>query len=366
MRWNQSPVRQLGTGLVMLCLLSGCDQIKQEVAKLQAPPPTAVPAPPVPVNPPAVPVAVAPVVVPETPPPRVAPPPTPEEILAAFDQIPGPRRSLERIEEVARLPIAGSAITRLDLSSAPISAGSLAAIAPLTKLNWLRLAATQLQDADLVGLPPMPNLNTVILDGTQFRGAGFGQLARLPALRELSLRSIPILDPALEGLGLLPQLEVLHLDDNRTLQGRELGLLIMGRKLSALRVLTVNNTRLGELGLQTIAALKNLEELTAHSAQVSDLDVREVSKCPRLKSLVIAFSPVTDAGLKALVGSDALEHLDISGCRYVTNEGLNSLSKLKGLKKLILTETSVTGDAVQVLAQKFLKDTVIVFGEQEF
>ncbi len=120
--------------------------------------------------------------------------------------------------------------------------------------------------------------------------------------------------------------------------------------------------RLREDDFYPIADLGELEELDL-SRQATDYDpspsvnplgdkvLDHVAGLTRLKSLGLAGTGITDAGLAKLANLKALEMLDLDGT-LVSNAGLDALVGLKGLKTLRVEKTRVTRKGATRFQQK--------------
>jgi hypothetical protein len=70
-----------------------------------------------------------------------------------------------------------------------------------------------------------------------------------------------------------------------------------------------------------------------------------------LKAVILWEASITDEGLKSLGEIPSLEVVDLDRCRKLTDAGLPSLLKLEQLKKLVLTNTSVTEEGIKRFQQ---------------
>lgn len=100
--------------------------------------------------------------------------------------------------------------------------------------------------------------------------------------------------------------------------------------------------------LKELARLGQLEYLKLAGDQFTDDDLAYVAQCSRLKSLYIAKTPITDAGMKHLRRLRELEHVDLSGTK-ITDSGLAELKDSTELRELNLNETRITGAGLEHL-----------------
>jgi hypothetical protein len=85
------------------------------------------------------------------------------------------------------------------------------------------------------------------------------------------------------------------------------------------------------------------------SRPVDDASLALLRSFPRLQSLNLAQTRITDRGLRDVATLSALEHLDLSGNPGVTDAGLDHLAALPRLQMLVLAGTRVTEGGVQKL-----------------
>lgn len=82
---------------------------------------------------------------------------------------------------------------------------------------------------------------------------------------------------------------------------------------------------------------------------VEDASLALLHSFPKLQSLSLAHTRITDEGLREVATLSTLEHLDLSGDPGVTDAGLNHLAALPRLQMLTLSGTRVTDGGVQKL-----------------
>jgi Leucine-rich repeat (LRR) protein len=293
-------------------------------------------------------------------------PKTPEQLVSEFLQMSSFQRGDDVLAQVAALGEGRERIVNVDLTRSPVSNQGLKAIAGFPEMRLLNLTATRITDAALSVLPECKHLETLILDEAGVTSAGMAFIGQTPWLKSLSLQRTPITDADLTYLKGLPALEVLRLDGNSSLFGKQLGEVIDGKGLPSLREFTLSGTQLGFYGLNSANDLRSLEVFRANQAAINDQVLLALSKCPKLRVVIIGGNPVTNEGMKHMSKCKTLEELIVVDCRAVTDISFNYLKVLKGLKKLDVSQTSCTPQAVKVLADKFLTETDVVYNGQGF
>lgn len=258
-------------------------------------------------------------------------------------------------------------IVDLDLTGSSVSKTGIDEFPKLPELKSLNLTSTRVNDAALSAVSGLNKLETLILDQTPIDGACLAEVSKVAGLKSLSLRNVSVSDKSLATLGSLEKLEVLRLDGNPNLLGNDLGALIKKDRLEALRELSVDGTKLGMYGLNELDSLKNLEVFNGSNASLGDVTLIALAKCPRIRVLHAASNTLTAEGVKGLTrAADTLEELTLNGNSTITDDGLNGLRRLTKLKRVDLSGTGCTRDAVKTLADRFLKETAVVFNGEEF
>jgi hypothetical protein len=112
-------------------------------------------------------------------------------------------------------------------------------------------------------------------------------------------------------------------------------------KLSRLRILNLEGTRISDDGIMSLGSMPHLEAINLSATQISDRGLRHLRGLDHLCELSLSATRVTDAGLRELQGMKALEMLDIS-MTDVGDDGLACLEKLTSLQAIDLGGTRVT------------------------
>ncbi len=167
------------------------------------------------------------------------------------------------------------------------------------------------------------------------------ELAGLSRLKYLELSGPSLGDAALDSVGKIRSLEGLLL-----LNGRytDVGLKHLG-KLAHLWFLLL--TRCGDQGAQAIAQIENLEVLTVvGQAGISRVGLEALSELPRLRRLLLANAKlIDDAALQALRHLRDLRSLTLTAAP-VTDAGAAELARHRELRTLVLAGTRITDKAL--------------------
>jgi len=156
-------------------------------------------------------------------------------------------------------------------------------------------------------------------------------------------------------------------------------------KLTSLRQLRLEGTKVSDKGCQAIGQVASLEELTLTGGYISDVgmeflkDLTQLKKLklagtqlslhgweiigalPQLQEIWIDHSSINDESMEALCNATTLETLDIHNCQ-VTDEGLRHLGKLDNLLVLELQECPITCYQLSSLVKNKGKSKLIRLG----
>ncbi len=197
---------------------------------------------------------------------------------------------------------------------------------------------------------PRDSIDYLSLRGTDLTDAGLPHVATLTGLRVLDLDSTRIKGGGLEikALSSLVQLEELRLS---AFNVHKDGFGVGDRAMSAiaalpkLRSVRLRLTRVTDAGLAKLCKSKSLRTIGLEGTAVSDAGLVHLKQLPDLENLQLGVyrdgARVTDEGLKTIGQLNNLRYLDLSGTK-VTNAGLVHLRPLERLESLSLENTEVT------------------------
>jgi internalin A len=164
-----------------------------------------------------------------------------------------------------------------------------------------------------------------------------------PQLRELGISKTDATDEMLRHLATLRNLESLYMSQNRITDDgiRQIA------PLKRLKLLDVRSTNISDDAMDTIGQLANLERLDLAGTYVTDSGLTKLVNLNNLVSLTFP-NAATDAGLQHVSGLYKLEALYLSWTQ-VQGPGLIHLKKLPSLKTLVLHDTLITDDALDLV-----------------
>jgi internalin A len=219
------------------------------------------------------------------------------------------------------------------------SASLLAAVDPAT---WIAAADGTLT-RDRAG-----RVTGVNLSAGWVTDSDMASLAALPNLTHLDLSLTRITDRGLQDLKTAPDIEDLNLYYAEFITDQGLSV-VKGWK--HLKHLNVRGTKASDSTLEFLSNMDSLESVDIAFAMVTDIGLNHLTSLPNLKELSIGGNKLTDVGLLALREMPALTSLDLSGTHRedsglwfvsITDEGMDAISTLKNMQRLVLSGTTVT------------------------
>jgi internalin A len=255
-----------------------------------------------------------------------------DDVMAAIRQLPRLRRAF------LDNPPEGASIRGLDhLEGLTLDYNAKGAAGPvdlgtLPKLQKLILTGPGANDAALAQLPKQPALVYVFVVGPDVTDAGLKHLGGMTALHILGITSPKVTDAGLKSL--------------------------MG--LKDLRLFTISSPKVTGPGLECLEGMKGLDTLTITCPNVTEAGLAHLAGLTELETLRLAgrgrttgpaVTPVTDAALEPLGRLTRLGELDLSGCTGVTDRGATLLARNHPrLQTLRLTGTGITDAGLAHLA----------------
>lgn len=200
----------------------------------------------------------------------------------------------------------------------------VAALKGWKKLRRLNLRGTKVSDNGLAHLTQVTTLEALDAGYAQLTDAGLEHLAALPRLRELTIGGNKLTDGGVAFLKLAPGLTYLDLGGS---QRTDSGLWSIG---------------LTDHGLESVAALRNLEVLSVAGTKVTDAGLEHLRGLDRLRSLDLTRTQVTAKGLEQLASLKNLERLNLLGAKRINDDAASALERLTGLKWAGVTDTGMT------------------------
>lgn len=234
--------------------------------------------------------------------------------------------------------------------AAPFTDDSLAAAGAAVVKNdagaivELRFKGPAVERSILAALPELPGLESLVVAGTDVDDKALEPIGRIATLRNLDLRDCRITNAGLASLAGLERLAALRLSGKSGATTVDDSGMIHLARLPSLRTVMLDHLWVSEKGLETLAPLTRLEELTLAQTLAGDDALPVIARFATLKRLRLAKTTVTAAGVAALVKLDRLVDLDLSECASLDDAALEPVGTLVSLERLNLWRVPV-GDA---------------------
>ena len=178
--------------------------------------------------------------------------------------------------------------------------------------------------------------------------ADWSVIGRLTAMKELRLPKVPVNDDHLENWGGLTQLEKLDLSGGVEIKGRGLQCLLGMRKLKSLDL--QNCEYVDSRELPYFANLDSLEFLDLRNTKVGNENMDVLGKLPVLKTLDLSqCKRVGDRAMEQLAQSRSIIKLTLTDVKRLSDESIRSLAQLKSLQALWISDNfKITGEGFGV------------------
>lgn len=207
-------------------------------------------------------------------------------------------------------------------------------------VHYPNTATPLMSDDDLRPLDALTPLAELNLAEAKITEAAAVRLRRYTSLEWLSLVATEFGDNGLRELLPLQKLTSLGVGRRTT----DAGMLTV-TSFPKLHTLALTSSAVSNKGLRELKNLPELKALSLSGTTISDAGLEAVSEIKSLRNLDMIIAPITDAGVKHLVNLPALEVLDLTRTR-VTDASLKHLEGLKSLRVLRVKDTDVTKDGV--------------------
>ena len=177
----------------------------------------------------------------------------------------------------------------------------------------------------------------------------FQRLRSVHTLRDVFVRVQSLSDEAFAFLGHNPHLVTVQIQGATGLTD---GVFLQLAGLKRLKRLDLGvNRRLTGRGMAQSAWHGSIETLYLANTRVDDAAVQTLAACPRLVDVMLSDTRVSDQGLRALVGSRALQKLWLGACPNLTGPGLaETLPQFGAVNEISLPDTPCGDETAAAIA----------------
>lgn len=236
-----------------------------------------------------------------------------------------------------------TSLRRLELRSAVKATEWLTSLSGVKGVGALALNDVSVDASATKAIASIPGLKALSLNEVRISDEVIRELSSLVGLEELAIHNVPLVDAQLAFLKELTRLRELHLTGTRISDGCLQHL----SNLTKLKMLNLTGNRLSGSGFAYLRGLNELEDLVLSETDVDDAALTRIRQ-PKLSSLVIGMTAVTDEGMKHLATMKSLSALNLPGTA-VTDKGLSQLAAHPNLAVLNVAECRIRGSGLKSL-----------------
>jgi hypothetical protein len=223
---------------------------------------------------------------------------------------------------------------------------TLIALASLpTGIHRLCLCNTRVSDTGIASLASLPDLVDLNVSATATTDVGVEHMATLIALEVLDLSHTDITDKALKVISVLPRLYCLRIRGTQVTPEGLRNLL----KLPVLRDIDASRLH-GDACAIVLAEMPSLESLRIYGADLSGKGIGAFVGHEGLRHLTAAANPIFDEDVVALQRIPRLETVDLSQT-MISDASIDSLAACTGLRRLDISDTYVTQGGYEQLCE---------------
>lgn len=291
--------------------------------------------------------------------------PTAESVLAAITSKSSMQVTDQDLQKFGEVDGSLDSVTSLDLKGAKLTEAGLKAIAALPALTRLDLNTARIQDADWQGLAEASSLEWLNLQESSINSVSLAALSGLTSLKSLNLSGTRVTDDAFQHLSEMSSLEELRINGLR-IEGT--GMEALGRKgaNAPLKLIHAGGTSFGMMGFVHVKDFNDLEELYVGGSSVTDDSLSALKRITTLRRISLGNNPlVSDLGLQSLSKSRGLTYIDLTGVRRISDHTLRAFSKFDDLKELRINDSACTVDGVKKF-KEVLPDCRVMAHNKEY
>jgi hypothetical protein len=209
-----------------------------------------------------------------------------------------------------------------------VAKGLLSDLADLPRLQKLLLICPQLRDKDLAVLKLTNELRSLDLSRCNITGVGLAHLGVLSRFCVVDLRKTPVSDEAVAALQkVVPGLSVNFEPKKPVVQDLQQQVALVRNRLAKRIECKTDPWKLADDDFTCLEGLANLQDLDLSDTFLTDAGLEHLTRLPKLRELIVERTQLTDGAVRTLKQMPALVHVDIKGTR-ITDEGRRTLGPL--------------------------------------
>ncbi|WP_435005197.1 hypothetical protein P12x_003092 [Tundrisphaera lichenicola] len=224
----------------------------------------------------------------------------------------------------------------------------------VAKVYSIDLRKSKINNDFLACLGAFPEIGKLDLEAATISDDALEYFKSLGSIRELWIGETAITDAGLAKLVLHhPRLDTLSLQGTKVTQ---VGLAELA-KLPLLTDLLLNSTETNDKGLEKLATVKSLEDLGLRGTKVTSEGLMHLKRLPKLAKIRLYYTGVDDTGVKLLSEIPTLSLVDLSMTK-ITDVSLDYLARLPRLDDLDVTANKISPEALKAFQQTHPKCTI--------
>lgn len=231
----------------------------------------------------------------------------------------------------------------------------IAKAAPQLRRLWLFRSAVT--DAAFPHVATIEGLESLHLAGTRISASALVEVSRLKKLRVLELDDTDVGDAGLEAIKGMPALAEVSYKDMRGVGARGMAALASLRRLDSLHLAFAEVDE----SLEKLAASRTLRQLMLLRATVTDARAASIAKIKSLRVLALSYTPITDGALAHVASLPQLRTLELVSTR-ITDDGVKAIGQMKSLTVLDLSDTATGDDALDALLELPKLESLVLRG----
>jgi Leucine-rich repeat (LRR) protein len=183
-------------------------------------------------------------------------------------------------------------------------------------------------------------------------------LGKLSTLKSILVRNAYIEDSLIEQIGKLPQLDTVCLTNCELTVDH-----LKALSELPLKCISLARSKNDKLSLRFLTRLTNLDRLDVSGCDwIDDEETKFLSAFPELRTADFSGTAITDIGVSQLCQCAHLHHINITGCLRVTEDGFRELSRCPKMRILVVREIPLNLAAIDTV-QRSRADIILQFSQ---
>ncbi|CEG41554.1 Leucine rich repeat proteins, some proteins contain F-box [Plasmopara halstedii] len=228
-----------------------------------------------------------------------------------------------------------------------------------TQLQVLLIGYTAFDETNVTILQNLTKLQEIELHKCHIKKRGFDIISRLPCLERLMLEDTDLSDSSLLKIcNEAKDLTALNVSDTEVSDSGATGL----AKLTKLRILRLDTSKITCKALANLSILTHLEYLDLFGANISDIGLMHLIPLRNLQELTVCGGNISDRGVGFISKVTSLTSLNLSQNTNIRTKSVIYLQALTGLRCLNLSNTGISAASLCHLSPLRNLQSLSVYG----